>query len=207
MKALSLGLSFVIAAAFSAFAQLPRQHSLSLSVETVGNGDLDQDSVGSRGQGIGVPTGDHLATVVRTTRTISNSDSESIQISVHNFSPMPDGAEVDWYFVAAPVNSDQQYIADKGSKTISLAGNGVITIPVTSAAINSQTTTHARNRIGRKGKMHQGVTGATDQSGDKLQGWMVRVVADGKVIDSAGSTDDLAQTVTDDLKIQNMTKH
>ena len=204
VKAYLTGLLVLIAGSFPAFAQNPGQHSISISAETMQSGGLDQNADGTRANTVDVPTGDHLATHLHTSQTDSSSDSESIQITVHNFSPMADSAEVDWYFVAAPLNGGQRYIADKGSKTVSLAGNGITTIPVTSNPINSQSTSHSKNKIGRHGNMHRGTAGATQDSGDKLQGWMVRLVAGGRVLGSAGSTDDLADTARDDEKLQSM---
>ena len=222
---LTLCVSVVCGGLLPAFGQapvVPAHHSISLAVEPVSSGSSVQTAAPAKsttGTG-GRAGGGGKAEITRS--------SASIAITVHNFGTAPDAAQVEWFFVATPAKlepgksaSDQLFVFDKGSQSLNLPASGEIKIPVTSKETTSELKRPARGNFGRKnftkGKATPPPTGAPilatppptgpQESGDKLSGWIVRVMADGKAIAIKGSKDSLEELGKDDAKLATLTKH
>lgn len=205
-----LPLFCLVAASIPAFGQLPRTHSLSFDAESTaaGGGTKSGEKTGSVATQAS-QTNAGLAHHLATTQTQTASASEAVHISVRNFSAQPDTAHVEWYFVAQPVKpepgkpaSEQQFVFDKGAKDVSLAANGTQTFDVESKEITATVARRDQARVGRAGKVNvnRNSLGA-QQTGDKLDGWMVRVVADGKTVAAKGSSSSLEDIAKDDAKL------
>ena len=204
----------------SVFGQIPAvpvHHSLNLDVEPVSTGSNVQNGAPKAG-GLGARSGGK--------EEITKSNA-SIAITVHNFGTVPDTAQVEWYFIATPAklepgksSADQLFVFDKGSQSVSLPASGESKIPVTSKEVTSELKQAARGGYSRsnstKGKNNAPTTGAPvaatppprgpQESGDKLSGWIVRVMADGKAIAVKGSKDSLEELGKDDAKLTQMRK-
>jgi hypothetical protein len=197
-----------------AFGQAPQQpHSLSVKVEPAGAGGSTTMDEGSRDK----PVDNHLGMIagIRDTQTQSKNENESLAVTVRNFGPLPDTAEVEWYFVASPAKPDsskpagnQESIFDQGSKSVNLAPGGSETIPVQSKDITGNLTRHTKAHMGNRGKIHNNRQAASEQeTGSIMSGWMVRVVAGGRVIDSKASDATLEDVAKDDSKLNMLKGH
>ena len=207
---LTLCLAAVFGGLLTASAQTPaaapRSHSLSVQVEPVRSGSttqMDQDTHKNT-------FGGHQGSTQKlsTTQTQTTEESTAIQIIVRNFGQLSDTAQVEWYFVAGPVKpdttkplGDQQSIFDSGTRSVTLAPGGTQAIPVASKGISSQIERRNLVRVSKSGRVKPGKHGTEEVSGSKMEGWIVRVVADGKVVDARASKDTLAEVAKDDAKL------
>ncbi len=207
-------LAMVFGAVLPASGQMPispsHPHSLSLQVEPLSTGSTVDESVATKDRSV---SGDHAnkkEAQMRTTRSQSTSSSAAIEISVRNFGALPDTAQVEWYFVAEPAHldsgkpaADQRYVFDKGSQNANLAAGGTSRIPVTSKEVTSETARKAGFHTGKYHGMHNG---GEEKTGDVLSGWIVRVVADGKVIESKGSKQEMEDLARDNARLGSTAK-
>lgn len=209
MKRFSLVALCLLGGSLGAFGQMPaapRPHSLSLSVEPVSTGgnSHDHDATSDK-RAFEHPGAGHAE--IRTRQVETNEESESIQVSVRNFGQTPDAVQVEWYFVAAPANHntvDKQFIYDQGSKSVTIASGATEAFPVDSKEITAQIKRHNQVHMGKSGKFHSENSGKEKETGSTLDGWMVRVVADGRTVEARASKDQLADIVRDDAKLQSM---
>lgn len=182
-----LRLSFLLAGLSAAHAQVPaggapapaRQHSVSLDVKTVSSGGGTKVASKSTTQH-GALTG--VGGVKLTTNLLQNKTDQNhrvaLEITARNFSPQPDEVQLECYFFAAPVNGTKEFIFDSNTKTLTLQGgeNQISTVEskeVTSTTVKSMVTADGYNTS---------AFSRVEQSGNKLKGWLVRLIADGKVI-------------------------
>ena len=189
-------------------ATVPHPHSLSVNVEPTSTGGTTQ--TGESTHDARLATLNHPGsprTQLRSQQTQTTKDSEALQVSVRNFGPLPDTAQVQWYFVSAPKKPNtrkpftaQESIFDQGARNVELAARATETIPVESKAIISKIKRHDQQRFGKRGTLHRGTNGGEKDAGSVLSGWMVRVVADGQVIDSRASKEELEAVAKDDAK-------
>jgi hypothetical protein len=184
----------------------PAAHSLSVKVDQLNSGGSAETHEGTHVSPIVNHPGE--VTSIKNNQTQTNRQSEGIQITVRNFGSLPDSARVEWYFVDSPERpnskkpaAEQQSIFDQGSQTVSLAPGGVQTIPVQSRDVTSTVKRHTQEHEGARGRVHQErrATGKKE-TGSVMSGWMVRVVADGRVIDSSASNDEFGEIAKDDAK-------
>ena len=198
-------LAIVFGTVLIASGQMPvspsHPHSLSLQVEPLSTGNTTSDTEGTKDHRIGSGgASNKKEAMMHSAQTQTSRSSAAIEISVRNFGALPDTAQVEWYFLAEPAHldtgksaSDQTYVFDKGSQSVSLAANGMAKIPVTSKEVTAETTRKGGMRTGGRQHMHDG---GEKETGDVLSGWIVRVVSGGRVIDAKGSKqemDDLAR--------------
>ena len=215
---LPVGVVFLLAGASSLSAQVPaappvaaRSHSLSLNVvpnSVGGSTRMSQDTSSKATEGSKLNGG--LAHRLSTTQKQTTSSKQSLQITVHNFAALPDSAQVEWYFVAVPAIpepgtslSEQQFVFDQGAKSVALQGNGNDSFAAESKEVTAMFQRKNAARMGRVGRVttiNRGAAAPT-QSGSKLQGWLVRVVADGKVIAVRGSKDEFEAIAKDDKRL------
>ena len=202
----------LLAGSPSAFGQMPtaaHPHSLSLNVEATSTGSTahDHDNTSDK-RAFEHPGVGHEE--YRTHQTETNKQSESVQVSVRNFGQLPDTVQVEWYFVAAPAahnTLDKQFIYDQGTKSVTIAPGATETFPVDSKEIASQIKRHNQVHLDKKGNFHSEHSGKEKEVGAVLDGWMVRVVADGRALDAKASKDQLMDIVKDDAKLQAMAAH
>ena len=209
-----LCLAMILGTVLTSSGQMPtlpmHPHSLSLQVEPLSTGSVIDESVGTKDRSVSGEHANKKEAQMRTTRAQTSSSSVSIEISVRNFGTVPDTAQVEWYAVAEPAHlqpgkpaADQRYVFDKGSQNVSLAAGGTTKIPVASKEITSETTRKAGFHTGKYHGMHNG---GEQETGDVLSGWIVRVVADGKVIDAKGSKQEMEDLAKDSARLGSTAK-
>lgn len=190
------------------------QHSLSVDATSISAGGSTESTAGttatSRASNSRTQSG--FSHTLNTSQTQTTTSKQAIQISVRNFGPAPDVAHVEWYFLAVPTTlepgksaPEQEYAFDQGTKDVSLGGNGTQTFPVESIEITSSLKRANRTRMGRSGKISANGRAKADQAtGDKLAGWVVRIVADGKAISTKASSQSLEEIAKDDAKFKEL---
>ena len=207
-------LAVVFSVAATAPGQMPvsptHPHSLSLQVEPLSAGSVVNESVATKDRSVSGEHANEKEAQMRTARSQTTTGSASIEISVRNFGTVPDTAQVEWYFVAEPAHlepgkpaADQRFVFDKGSQSVSLAANGTTRIPVTSKEVASVTTRKASFHTGKNHGMHNG---GEKETGNVLSGWIVRVVAGGRVIDTRGSKQEMDDLARDNARLGSMAK-
>ncbi len=186
-----------------------RSHSLSLDVTPVSAGDTVVNSTSNQNTS-------YSARSYSTNTRVTNSK-ESLKISVRNLGSTSDNAHVEWYFIAAPVkpepgvsDDDQEFIFDQGAQDLALGAGGTQTIPAESVEVMSAVRNSSRGGSGGRSRRSSsfrmgGATQKPQESGSKLRGWMVRIVADGKVIAARGSSQTYEALVKDDAQLADLT--
>ncbi len=183
-------------------------HSLSLEALAISAGNTVSNAASSQSG----TTGRSLSTAnVRLTKA-----KETLQINVHNFGMLPDNAHVEWYFVAAPVHpepgkaaAEQEFVFDHGAKDLVLPGNATQTITAESQEVTSAVRSSSRGRSSGSSRRSSGFAmpragQKPQESGSALRGWMVRVVADGKVIAARGSNQAYEDLAKDNVKLADL---
>ncbi len=140
-----------------------KKHSIGLNVKLISSGGQSTTKTG-------------LAT-----KTQSTSSAPSYSVELRNFAQTDDNVTVEWYVFSKPVG--------KGSVAPHLYENGKVALPV--PAGKTTTTTFEPKPMVRENRETATATFAgsdivtsttSSTSGEKLFGWMVRVMADDKVI-------------------------
>ena len=186
----------------------PHAHSVSLNVEPVSTGGTSHDHENTNDKrAFEHPGSGHEE--YRTYQTEVTKTSESFHVSVRNFGQVADTVQVEWYFVAAPVSSNggsQPFVFDQGAKSVTIAPGATETFPVDSKEITSQLKRHNQVHKGKHGDFTSENSGKEKETGAVLDGWMMRVTADGRTLDTRASKDQWSDTVKDDAKLQAMAR-
>ena len=163
-------------------AVAPVHHSVSLDVTLAGSGGAGNSSNKSHddtGKYTGVGGMPLTTTTLESKQTINHRT--VLSIAVRNFSPQPDEVQLEWYFFAEPVGGTKTYVLNSDVSKISLQGSETQTVTATSLETG---TTKVQKMTGAAG--YSSIL-TSSESGTKPRGWMVRVMADGKVLDVRGS--------------------
>lgn len=171
-------------------------HSVGLEVQPVSAGSTVQSGTASS-------TGSYSSSHVRTT-----SAREALQITLRNFGTVPSAAKVQWYFVAVPLvlepgkpAEDQEFVFDQGGQDVTLAGGATQALRAESAEVTST----KKLTGGRSSSRRSTSTSAKPkETGSALRGWMVRVVVDGKVVATRGSTQTYEEIAEDEESVQDL---
>lgn len=190
------------------------QHSFSVDATSLSAGGSTQAAAGTTASSRSTSTrsGTGFSHTLNTSQTQTTTSRQALQINVRNFGPTPDVAHVEWYFLAAPATPepgkstlDQEYAFDQGSKDVSLAGSGSQTFPAESIEITSSVKRGNRTRMSRTGRISATGHAKTSQAtGDKLAGWVVRIVADGRTVSTKASSQSLEDIAKDEGKFQEL---
>jgi len=163
-------------------ATMPVQHSISLEVQQVasGGGGIDVNKTKSEtGKYVGT-NGGPLATTTLESKSVLNHRTV-LSVAVRNFSTQPDAVQLEYYFFAQSVAGGKEYLLNSDTSKISLAGGETQTVNATSKEVATTTTQKLTGADGYSTIMSQ------QKTGEKLKGWMVRIMADGKVLQVRGS--------------------
>src|ERR1700677_133197 len=178
-------LSFALGSTL-AIAQLPSagpvQHSLMLDVETM--------SAGGSTKTTGLPQG------IAGTSTQTRDHTTTLQITIKNFGKAADQVDVEWYFIGRQTTNHhdgKDFVFDSGNKTITVQPAGFEKFAqISKAAQTAKVTTTKTTMVNvpsAGGVSRQVADSSTTESegGTRLVGWVVRILADGKVLDARGS--------------------
>ncbi|MGB8356764.1 MAG: hypothetical protein WCD79_22900 [Chthoniobacteraceae bacterium] len=163
-------------------AAAPVQHSLSMDVKAVGSG----------GTGKAVRAG-FKDTTLQGHRTV-------LAVEVRNFNQHPDQAHVEWYFFGAGLGSSKVYVFDSSGSDITLQAGGTEKLD---AASRELTTVVKRSMsVGPVTNGVQVTTLTREEGGSTVKGWLVRLLADGKVIQIIGSASKYEELGRHDADLQ-----
>lgn len=117
-----------------------------------------------------------------------------LTVNVRNMSPSPGDFDVEWYFFGKPANGSGRFLYDKGSKRVTLAPNAFEKVPIESKELSNHT---VRDYYAYS---------YTYSSGDKADGWIIRVKVGDDVVRVKGSTALLEQLAQDPEAFAKATK-
>ena len=195
MKPCVLLTLLVLAGSRLASGQTPS--SLSLDVEPVSAGAAVGNTVTTK---TGPAAVHSTATNLHVTKA-----KETLQINVRNLGAVPSNAQLQWYFVAAPIHpapekpaDEQEFIFDQGSQALTVARGASQAVTAESKEVTST------KRVAAKRNYRAATTSSTKptETGDALHGWLVRVTVDGKTVAAKGSTDTYQEIAEDDASLQ-----
>jgi len=107
--------------------------------------------------------------------------SRELGITVRNMSgTLPAEFEVEWYFFGKPAQGSRRFIYDKGSKRLSLKPGTFDKFLVTSKELSNY-------------RYNSAVSNRTYHSGEKAEGWIVRVKSGDEVVRVKASSPQLEQ--------------
>jgi len=175
------------------------QHGISVDVRVVGSGGgtaMKTASDTDTGKFIGV--GGQKLTTTSYDRKTSQNHRISLEITIRNFAVQPDNVQLEWYFFGEPVHTNREFVFDSSTMPMPLQAGQSQTVNATS---KDATTSVDQKLVTADGYIP--ITAARE-SGTKLKGWLVRVVADGKVIRAVGSDQKYENIGMDDRKLQAM---
>ena len=119
----------------------------------------------------------------------------ALGITVRNMSATATGEfEVEWFFFGKPANGSKRFLYDKGAQRIAVKPSAFEKF-----AVGSKELTSSRYR--------SAYSGYTYHSGDKPDGWIVRVKVGGEVIRVKGSNPQLEQLEQDKAGFEAMQKN
>lgn len=187
-----LGLWPVALLAQAPAPMLPRHHSLSLEAQSVTNGGAASNTAGSKTQNGPIATTNGDAVLGQTTQLRDQHKADNrtnLRVDVRNLGATPDGARLEWYFVAVPVGNTAQklgtaeFIFDQGAQDVSVPPGATETRAVSSKVAENVTVRTSTMVNGQNSSLAYAdglnVVGHTTQTGVKMQGWFVRVVDNG----------------------------
>ena len=119
----------------------------------------------------------------------------ALGITVRNMSAtLPGEFEIEWFFFGKPAGGGKRFLYDKGAQNIGVKPSAVEKFAVASRELTSE-------------RYHSAGTGYTYHSGEKADGWIVRVKAGGEVIRVKGSDAQMEQLEHDKAAFEAMLKN
>jgi hypothetical protein len=130
-----------------------------------------------------------------------------LDVKVRNLAPAQDQATIEWYFFGKAVeknNLGKEFIFDTGSKQISINPGAEEDLPVRSSDLTMKEERHLHINTGTSstgGAIPPAAS--TKKSGAKVSGWMVRLIAEGKVLAVRASSTTLEDLAKNDGALVN----
>ena len=209
-----LGLWPVVLLAQVPAPTLPRHHSLSLEAQSVANGGEASNKDSSKTQNGPIATTNGDAVVGQTTQLRDQHKADNrtnLRVDIRNLGATPDGARLEWYFVAMPVGDtarkvgSAEFIFDRGAQDVSVPPGMTETRAISSKVaenITVRTSTMVNGQdTGLSYADGLNVVGHTTQTGVRMQGWFVRVADNGQVIAARGSSEHYEEIANDSAKL------
>ena len=138
---------------------------------------------------------------------------ETLQIGLRNFGPTPDTAQIECYFIASPVGTPypkfsplyvkdlpKEFIFDHSVRLLTAPANATSTLTVASTEVRTFVEKSASTYGFLNGTSVS--SGSSQETGTKPRGWIVRLVADGKVLGVCASTSSYEDLGKDDARLQ-----
>jgi hypothetical protein len=149
-------------------------HSLSLQA-------VVRSSGGGGGTAGDVKVGSGTGSAKSFTQTQERDRAVGLEVEVRNLARVADKAKLEWYFYAKPITGASEVsVFDQGSSDLTIEAGSSSKLTVTSKELHSSV--ERKSGPSGKGKTVKAPKNTVEKTGDKLAGWLVRVVADGKPI-------------------------
>lgn len=183
------------------WAQLPVQtHSFSLDVVVTGSGG-GSTTASKSGSEYERPTFGRDYTRMTDVRSKTAARSIELAVAVRNLARTEDRCDVEWYFVGEKVGGKTDYVYDKGNRSIVVKAAGREELAVASKPLERTTTqTLTTYDTGSQERTYR-PKAAKVETGARPRGWIVRLVADGKLITSRASSPSLESISRDPQKL------
>jgi hypothetical protein len=171
----------------AATPQPPRPHSLSMDVKVVGNGGGSKVNIGSASAS-GSDTLGRGVTVTTATDARKTNHSTTLEISIHNFSQLPDDIEVETHFYATKYEGGgKDRLLDSSTKKLTVAPLLTESFTVRSKEVSSKIIKKFKTATGSPYVSYDPIA-SNKVSGEKISGWVVQLIADGKILQVRGSS-------------------
>ncbi len=199
----------------------PHPHSLSLEATALTHGGETRaiTDPGERNRLSLNPSSHYVATSHGDSRNASAKSmaitvsKETLQIGLRNFGPTPDTAQVECYFIASPVGTPYPkfsplYVKDLPKEFIFDHSVRPLTAPASATGTLTVVSTEVRTFVEKSASTYtflngtSASSGSAQETGTRLRGWIVRLVADGKVLGVRASTGTYEDLGKDDAKLQ-----
>ncbi len=171
----------------------PPHHSLSLDAVVVSSGGASKAETGK------------LSATTLSNEVSSKRDKKSgvgLDVEVRNLAPTADSAKVEWYFLGKSIGRGDAYIYETGSQEVEVAGGGAQKIPLQSKPLAIHEEKHLHTALTVEGGSV--TTASAEKKGDKAAGWIVRLLADGVVLQVRASSPELENVAKNEAKFAAM---
>ncbi len=187
-------------------AQLPTNHSLSLSVNVTATGGAANSSGSVLANAGGVPLGGGWvsAQTIDASQTRVQGSGISLTVQVRNLGRTLDSAKLEWYFVARRVGSKgKDYMFENDSQDIKVDAAGSIDFLLKSRLLQTFVSKemHSSNGVNPNTGQPVGTTATMSRGGDSIAGWIVRLVIDGKPVEIRASSPTLEAVARSDAQL------
>jgi hypothetical protein len=124
----------------------------------------------------------------------TKAETRQLEIAVRNMSgTLPGEFNVEWYFVGRPAAGTRRFLYDKGSRRISLKPGAFEKFEVESKELNNY-------------RYHSAYSGYVYRSGDRADGWIVRVKVDDDIVRTKASSAQLEALEKDKTQFDRFVK-
>jgi hypothetical protein len=127
-------------------------------------------------------------TVTTATDARKTNHSTTLEISIHNFSQFPDDIQVETHFYATKYEGGgKDRLLDSSTKKITVAPLLTESFTVRSKEVASKIIKKFKTASGSP-DVSYGSISTNKVSGEKISGWVVQLIADGKILQVRGSS-------------------
>jgi len=120
----------------------------------------------------------------------TKSSKVGLEVEMRNLSNRNEIATIEWFFFGKPITKGELFIFDQGSKTVTLNGFDIHEMRVDSTEVSNTVRKRSRSRYSRTSWYGLGGSNVT-KTGHKLVGWVVRLIANGTVLQVRSSSPSL----------------
>lgn len=183
-------------------AEPAKKHSLSLSVKPLATGggtrtknDLAVSSSASNRPGTASTRSQDYSTVRE------KSSGLDLEVEVRNLSSLPDNAQIEWILLAKSVNEGDAYVCEEGKQDVAVgpASATKITIEATELQVTVERKLEVKTTYDTT--VRENSTAKETKSGEKRAGWIVRMLADGVVLQVRSSSPTLESLAADPKRL------
>lgn len=192
--------SFLIASAAGA------DHSLSIDVRPVSSGGATRTSselkVDQGRKKSGLKARDQKYSTTR-----ERGSGIGLDVEVRNLRHQPDTATVEWYLFARSLDGGDPFIFDRGSEVVTIGAASREFVNIDSIELTGTIQKNLTLRAGKSGGVqNSGSAASVKKSGSKVAGWIVRLVADQRVLQVRASSPSLEAIGKDASQLRSLAK-
>ncbi len=187
-------------------------HSFSLEAKSVGSGGKAETKETDNAENASL-TYHHNTTIpaaalVHTT-TRNQENTEALEVRIRNFSPHPDAAHCEWYFIAKSPEK-QRFVWDHGVRDFQFMSNAESVMNLKSAPLTQTLTRETKIGVGTDpstgGPVVSNRTGSVSRTGSHPYGWILRLMAGEQVLKVQASSEELRADGLDQERLDALMK-
>ncbi len=178
-------------------------HSLSLDVTVTGTGGASRaHSNFNENLGATTATGGAAADQKDYSSGRKKKSALGLSVEVRNLARAEDRPTVEWYFFSEPVGKHEFSIFDSGTKDLAVNAGQSQTFPLESKELTQEVERHLHQSDGITNGIPDHPSASVKKSGDKIAGWLVRLLADGKLLQVRASSPQFEALGKDDAGLK-----